>query len=99
MIWSVINLFIAILNGLLKTRLVAGPLGCRSNPVRCDWATGETEYLNRLTSIDGRPVLYRRVGGVTSHASRQYSGQVCVWFQGERPGRAHLHGHVFQRLS
>lgn len=63
-IWWLANLVLVILNKLFKTTWVLGPLGCRSNPIRCHLPVGELEYLRRLTSLDGRPVLFRRVGSL-----------------------------------
>ena len=37
-------------------------LGSKSNPVKCDKASGEEEYLKRLRDKNGNPVIYKRIG-------------------------------------
>lgn len=64
MIWSLVNLILVAINKLSGAKLAVGPLGCRSNPVRCDGPAGEREYLDRIRGKDGRKVLYQRVGSL-----------------------------------
>lgn len=45
----------------VETKL-AGPLGVRSNPVRCDMPRGERAYLARLRGLDEQPPRFYRVG-------------------------------------
>jgi hypothetical protein len=41
-----------------------GPLGSRTNPIRCAGPYGEREYLHRLRCADGTLVAFRREGSV-----------------------------------
>lgn len=62
--WWIANLILLGLNKVLKTHLSAGPLGCRSNPVKCHGPDGEHAYLNRLRGPGGRRLLYQRLGSL-----------------------------------
>lgn len=41
---------------------VTGPLGSKTNPVRCQDPSGERQYLNRLRCADGKRPVYSRIG-------------------------------------
>ena len=47
-----------------KPMAVSGPLGSKTNPIRCDLPDGEHEYLNKLHSPDGSNALFHRIGHV-----------------------------------
>ncbi|MCI5223283.1 MAG: hypothetical protein D3924_11560 [Candidatus Electrothrix sp. AR4] len=64
MIWSFFNIVLLLLNRITGRSFTVGPAGCRSNPIRCHGPEGERAYLDRLTSHDGRKVLYKRQGSL-----------------------------------
>ena len=64
MIWSLVNVVLVLLNQITGRSFTVGPVGCRSNPVRCHGPKGERAYLDRLRSHDGRKVLYERQGSL-----------------------------------
>ncbi|HZI20051.1 MAG TPA: hypothetical protein VEY09_15810 [Pyrinomonadaceae bacterium] len=41
---------------------VSGPLGAKTNPVRCEGPRGERQYLSRLRCPDGEPPQFSRIG-------------------------------------
>ncbi len=45
-----------------KKVAISGPLGARTNPVRCDMPSGERAYLARLRDGNGNPVRFQRLG-------------------------------------
>ena len=67
-------------------KIEAGGLGSWENPVKCDMAAGEIEYLERLRGPDGMPARYARTGnlgrGVNGNIVDRYvvqsaDGKVC----------------------
>lgn len=58
------SLILCWMNKPFKTQMSFGPLGCWSNPIKCDGPPGERAYLDRLRGDDGRPLLYQRVGSL-----------------------------------
>lgn len=46
------------------TSAISGPLGSRTNPVRCDFPAGERAYLSRLRCPDGSRPSFNRTGSV-----------------------------------
>jgi hypothetical protein len=64
MIWSLVNIVLVLLNQITGKSFTVGPAGCRSNPIRCHGPAGESAYLDRLRSYDGRRVLYERKGSL-----------------------------------
>jgi len=64
MIWSLVNIVLVLLNQITGKSFTVGPAGCRSNPIRCHGPAGESAYLDRLKSHDGRKVLYKRQGSL-----------------------------------
>lgn len=45
-----------------KDKKVSGPLGAKTNPVRCEDPRGEREYLGRLRCSDGKRPAFSRIG-------------------------------------
>jgi len=64
MIWSLVNIVFVLLKQITGRSFTVGPVGCRSNPIRCHGPAGERAYLDRLRSHDGRKVLYERHGSL-----------------------------------
>lgn len=64
MIWNLANVLLVVINKAFRTQYTAGPLGCRSNPVRCYGPAGEQSYLDRLRGPGGQRILYKRAGSL-----------------------------------
>lgn len=43
--------------------------GSKSNPITCNGVDGEHEYLNRLRSPEGKPIVYERMGSIFGDSS------------------------------
>jgi len=49
-------------NRIFRPQIAAGPLGCRSNPIRCHGPASERDYLDRLRYSDGDKPFFERLG-------------------------------------
>jgi hypothetical protein len=45
-----------------QDKKISGPLGAKTNPVRCENPRGERLYLSRLRCPDGNPPEFSRIG-------------------------------------